>query len=147
MIRFIMICLAGVAFGGAAVAQVSIGNGVVRSGGAVIDADGIHTGTADVGRGGIRSRGGATTIRTNGNRRRVACGGGALAVEGNGNILDVEDCRRLTLDGNGNIVSAHFAGNGRAAVMGNRNRLTWSAAPGAKVAVSNPGSGNVVSQR
>ena len=142
-----MAILAAAWLASVAAAQVSVTPGVIRSGDTVIDANGIHTPTATIGGGAIRKRGGDMVIRTNGNRRRIACGGGALSVAGNGNLLDVEGCRRLTLEGNGNIVNAHFPMPGRVAVLGNHNRLSWSAAPGARVGVSNLGTGNTVSGR
>ena len=146
--RHTLSLIAASALAAVAGAQTSIGNGVIRSGGTVIDANGVHTATADIGAGGVRAHGdGGTTIRTNGNRRHVVCGGGALSVDGNGNILDVEDCRRLTLNGNDNIVNAHFPAPGQALVAGNHNRLAWSAAPHVRVGVSNLGTGNVVNGR
>ena len=133
-------------------AQVSVGPHGVRSGNTVVDGTGVHTGTTSVTSGGVSvrgapRRGSGTTIRTNGNRRSVDCAGGALEVDGNANHLTVTGCTAVTVNGNVNELRIDYPASGRLDVMGNRNRVTWRAAPGVRVAVSAPGTRNVVTRR
>ncbi len=87
--------LAGMTVAASALGQVSIGPNGIRSGNTVIDAGGVHAnGTEVTGRGVHVGGGHGTVIRGNGGHRRVDCGGGELAVEGNANHLSVNDCRR-----------------------------------------------------
>jgi hypothetical protein len=131
-----------------AAAQVSIGPGGIRSGDTVIDERGVHTNGVDVGGGGVRTGGGrGTIVSTNGGRRSLSCGGGALTVNGNANRLNVRDCARVTVNGNRNIVDVSFGRTGRLGVFGNRNQVRWSAPPRAQVSISSPGTGNTVRRR
>ena len=131
-------------------AQLSIGPGGVRSGNTVIDSTGVHTAGADVTSGGVRARRagpGATIIRTNGGTRAIDCGGRSLTVDGNSNHLRVTNCASVTIDGNANDLSAGYAAAGRLSVLGNHNRVSWHAAPGVRVAVTNLGTANTVGRR
>ena len=126
-------------------AQLSVGPQGIRSGNTLIDASGIHTNGTDVTSSGVRSgRGSGTIIRTNGGHRSINCGGGMLTVDGNSNHLAIRDCRSVTLNGNVNELDASFTRDGRLAIMGNRNIVRWSAGPKIRVAISNPGTRNVV---
>ena len=130
-----------------AAAQVSIGPNGVRSGGTVIDARGVHTAGADVTGSGVRTGHGATTtISSNNGDRSVDCRGGVLSVEGNGNRLEVTHCRSVGVNGNGNTLAVRFDAPGRIAVMGNRNRVTWRAAPAVRVSVTNLGTHSEVTR-
>jgi hypothetical protein len=135
-------------------AQVSVGPGGVRSGNTVIDARGVHTRGADVTAAGVRTRapGGrrgreSVNIVTNGGRSSVDCRGGTLAVDGNRNRVQAANCRAVTVSGNDNVVVAAFSQRGSLSVPGNRNQVSWRAAPGVLVAVSNLGNRNAVSRQ
>ena len=145
--RRIMVPLAILGFAASAQAQVSIGPHGVRSGNTVVDGRGVHTGEVDVSGAGVRTHGeGGVAISTNNGRRSVDCHGGALAVDGNGNRLEVARCRSVAVNGNGNALAIRFDGPGRIAVAGNRNQVTWRAAPTVHVAVSNLGTRSTVTR-
>ena len=133
-----------------ALAQVSVGPDGVRSGSTRIDSMGVHTPGADVTSAGERARSGSrggTIVRTNGGRRAIDCGGHSLQLDGNSNQFEVANCSPVTINGNGNVVAARFASSGRLSVIGNRNRVTFSALRGVRVGTSNLGTRNVISRR
>lgn len=131
-----------------AVAQTSIGPNGIRSGSTVVDSRGVHTDTTDVDSTGVHDRTGpgATVIRTNRNTRAVTCSGRPLNVAGNGNHVSASGCSTVYVNGNDNIVAAAFTRSGRLSVMGNHNRINWTAGPGVRIAVSNLGTGNQVAR-
>ena len=75
------------------------------------------------------------------------CRGGSLRVDGNGNHLHAARCAAIAVNGNGNTVDVSYAGPGRLDIMGNGNHATWHAAPQVQVAVTDTGSGNTVAGR
>ena len=136
-----------------ALAQVSVGNGVVRAGGVTVDSSGVHTPGAEVtGHGVAMRRGGgmrsgrSQSIVANGQHRTVDCGGGSLVVAGNSNVVTVSNCARVAVPGNNNQVTASFRANGAVSMPGNHNMLHWSAPETVKVGVDDPGTGNHVTR-
>lgn len=131
-------------------AQVSVGPDGVRSGETRIDSTGVQTKGADVTSAGVtthRGAAGATIIKTNGGRRAIDCGGRSVQIDGNANHFTVANCSAVTLNGNVNVLSIRFNRPGHVAVMGNRNEVTYSAAPHIRASASNMGSKNVVVRR
>ena len=139
--------IAALSLASAAGAQVLDEHGI-HTPGATIDEGGIHTPSGSIDQAGVHAdsarRG--TTILTNGGHRSVDCGGEALTVNGNSNVLDVVGCRAVTVAGNGNQLSIRFARPGRLSVIGNRNKVGWVAPRGVVVRVSNVGTRNAVSR-
>lgn len=131
-------------------AQVSVGPDGVRSGGTRIDSTGVHTPSADVTSATVRGRRdgvGATIVRTNGGHRAIDCSGRSVQIDGNSNHFTIANCSAVTLNGNANVLSIRFNRPGHVAVMGNRNQVTYSAAPRTRASASNMGSKNVVVRR
>ena len=80
-------------------------------------------------------------ILTNHQTGTKDCGGGGAVINGNDADLSLVDCRKVTVNGNGNRVAAGTIDS--ITVLGNRNRVTWS---GRRPKIVNLGSGNRVSE-
>jgi hypothetical protein len=73
------------------------------------------------------------------------CSGGAAIIDGNDADLKLQNCKTLTVNGNGNRVAAGAVE--AMTVLGNRNSVTWTAGPnGRRPQVANLGNGNSVSE-
>ena len=71
------------------------------------------------------------------------CAGADAAINGNHNVLTLENCKKVSVNGNHNTVTAHSAVT--IALLGNHNILSWSAASGRAPRISDLGTKNVVS--
>lgn len=130
-----------------ATAQVTIDSHGLRAGGTVIDATGVHTRGATVDAAGVHTRAAARTITANHLVRQIDCGGGTLTVNGNSNQLTVTGCRTVTIAGNENVIQARFDAPSTLTVAGNRDSVTYAAAPHIAVSVSNVGTRSSVTRR
>lgn len=135
--------------GAPAVAQVTIDSRGVRAGGTTIDATGVHQRGARVAAADVHARGGARGRVVDGNRltQRIDCAGGTVTINGNANDLAIANCRSVTVAGNRNQVAVRFGVPGRLTVLGNGDRVTYSAPPRVPVTVSNVGTRSTVTRR
>ena len=123
----------------AAAAAQTIGAGGIRAGGAVIHSRDVHAPGAEVDAGGVRVSGaprGAVSFLRNGVTGARDCRGGEATIAGNRNHLTLRNCRRLSVEGNDNVLTVRLLPPAVIDVPGNRNRVRYSTPPGARPRVS-----------
>lgn len=82
-----------------------------------------------------------------GERSTIDCNGGDAEITGSTNQVTVTGaCKRLTVEGSGNVVAAQMAAQSTISVTGTNNHVTWTASGQARPRTSSTGVGNSIAR-